>query len=69
MARSTYPEKIAARDKMIERLEDLVITLPQRMRDAEAQGLELFTVLVYGYQVVYYLTEDGWQAYFSDTAD
>jgi hypothetical protein len=54
---------------MIERLEDLVITLPQRMRDAEAQGLELFTVLVYGYQVVYYLTEDGWQAYFSDTAD
>jgi hypothetical protein len=47
-------------------LEDLVITLPQRMRDAETQGLEEFTVKGGGVAVIYYLTEDGWQAYFAE---
>ena len=62
-------EQLAVRDKIIEILDDLVVTLPQRMRDAESSGTGAFVVMVWGYEVCYYLTEDGWRAYLNDTAD
>ena len=53
---------------------NLCLDLPSLMEEAEAEGKTEFTVMIYGYEIVYQHfnagTDDAeWIAFISDTAD
>jgi len=67
-------DRLYALEQENEALQMLALTLPSKLQAAEAEGVDFFSVMIYGYEVCYTYVQDDvlhwhWAAYISDTAD
>ena len=66
---STLEERLAATEEEARYLRELAVELPEKLRVADRDGVTVFCVMIYGYEMVYYKVDEGWKVFLSDTAD